>query len=268
VSQKPLHSKTNEFNGNYNIRLRTEKDKNMEYGKLIGIGNTATVYEWGDDKVLKVFLKDYPKESIDREFQNALSIREMDFGKPKAYKILDCDGCQGILYDKIEGESLLDILLRTSDLQKSAEIMADLHKQILKYKVSNVPDYKEFLSFMIKQDVTLDEEKRDETIQLLNKLPAGDTLCHGDFHPGNIILKDDNAVVIDFMNVCHGNYLYDVARTVYLVEYTPVPDIEGDIEKLLYLKKTLADLYLKQMNVTREMISDYLPVIDIARRSE
>jgi hypothetical protein len=68
--------------------------------------------------------------------------------------------------------------------------------------------------------------------------------------------------------VCHGDFLYDVARTVFLVEYTPVPTDAGDRDTLLRFKKTLADLYLIEMNVTREMIQDYLSVIIAARVGE
>lgn len=70
------------------------------------------------------------------------------------------------------------------------------------------------------------------------------------------------------MNVCHGDFLYDVARTVFLVEYTPVPIEAEDREMLLKFKRTLADLYLIQMNVTREMIHDYLLVIIADREGQ
>ncbi len=103
---------------------------------------------------------------------------------------------------------------------------------------------------------------------MLDKLTEGNTLCHGDFHQGNILISDGHAVVIDFMNVCHGDFLYDVARTVFLVEYTPVPIEVDDREMLLRLKRTLGDLYLMQMNVTREIIQDYLSVIIAARVGE
>lgn len=161
----------------------------MTYGKVIGVGNTATVYEWGKDKVLKLFYLNYPKEAIENEFHSTTMIRNMDFEKPKAYEIVNL-------------------------------------------------------------------KKRGEILKMIDGLPDGNTLCHGDFHPGNLLIWDGHTMVIDFMNVCHGNFLYDVARTVFLVEYTPVPMEAGNREILLPLKKTLADLYLMQMNVTREMIQD------------
>lgn len=240
----------------------------MKYGEVIGVGNTATVYEWEKGKVLKLFYPGYPKEAVDREFYNSKVIRDMDFEKPKAYEIISCEERIGIIYDKVQGESLLDWVMETGDLEGCAVYMARLHKSIIKNKISNVPDYKEFLKWNIINAPSDNSTKREEILQILDKLPDGNALCHGDFHPGNILISDNRATVIDFMNVCHGDFLYDVARTVFLVEYTPVPIDADNIEMLLHFKKTLADLYLIQMNVTREMIQDYISVIIVARAGE
>ena len=182
----------------------------------------------------------------------------MEFAKAKAYEIILYGEKLAIVYDKLEGESLLDWLIKTGDIQGCATYMSKLHKQILQNKIINVPEYKEFL----KSDI------EDKALKMLEKLPNGNTLCHGDFHPGNIFISDGQAVVLDFMNVCKGNSLYDIARTIFLIEYTPVPVGTKDKEMLLLLKKTLADLYLKEMDVTREMIEEYLLVIIAARKGE
>jgi uncharacterized protein (TIGR02172 family) len=240
----------------------------MKYGKIIGVGNTATVYEWEEFKVLKLFYQGYPKEAVEREFHNAKAIRNMDFSKPKAYEIIFLEERMGIIYDRVDGESLLDWVMRTGELQECAVYMAKLHKAILQNMISNVPNYKEFLKCNIVNSPAANSKKQEEVLQMLDKLMDGNTLCHGDFHPGNILISDGHTMVIDFMNVCHGDFLYDVARTVFLVEYTPVPIEVDDREMLLRFKKTLTDLYLMQMNVTREMIQDYLAVIIEARVGE
>lgn len=240
----------------------------MKYGEVIGIGNTAAVYEWEKGKVLKLFYPGYPKEAVEREYYNSKVISDMDFEKPKAYEIISCEERIGIIYDKVQGESLLNWVMETGDLEGCSVYMAKLHKSIIQNKISNVPDYKEFLKWNVLNAPLDNSKKREEILQILDKLPDGNALCHGDFHPGNILISDDHAIVIDFMNVCHGDFLYDVARTVFLVEYTPVPIEADNIEMLLQFKKTLADLYLIQMNVTRELIQDYISVIIAARAGE
>lgn len=240
----------------------------MKYGKIIGVGNTATVYEWEEGKVLKLFNQGYPKDAVEKEFHNAMAIRNLDFPKPKAYEIISFEDRTGIVYDMMGGESLLDWVLKTGNVQKCAVYMANLHKTIIQNTISNVPSYKEFLKLHIPNTLPVNSKEREKVLQMIDKLPDGNTLCHGDFNPANILISEGHTVAIDFMNICHGDFLYDVARAVFLVEYTPVPMDVDDREMFLRLKKTLADLYLAQMNVTREMIRDYLSVIFTVRRGE
>lgn len=240
----------------------------MKFDKIIGIGNTAVVYEYEEGKVLKLFYEGYPKEAVEREFYNAKAIEKMDFLKPKAYEIVFYEKRTGIVYDKAKGESLLDWVMKTGDLKECAKYMAELHRSILRNEISNVLDYKEFLKSNIFNISSDDLNNREEVLKVLDKLPEGNTLCHGDFHPGNILILDGQAMVLDFMNICKGSFLYDVARTVFLVEYTPVPKEATDRERILKFKKMLADLYLMEMNVTREDIKDYISVIIEARKGE
>ncbi|GGA25849.1 phosphotransferase family protein [Paenibacillus physcomitrellae] len=240
----------------------------MQDEKIIGKGNTATVYEWEEGKVLKLFVKGYPTMAVEREFLNAKAINLMNFAKPKAYEMIYYEEQTGIIYDRVEGETLLDWVLKTGDLQGCAVYMASLHKSIVLNKVNHVPDSKEFLKSNILNASSLNKEEQERVLDILSRLKEGDTLCHGDFYPGNILLLNGQTTVIDFMNVCRGDFLYDVARTVYLVQYTPVPADADDKETLLQLKKTLADLYLIEMSVTREMIQDYITVIAAARKGE
>lgn len=239
----------------------------MNPGEIVGVGNTATVYEWENAKVVKLFHEGYPYQAAIREFENAMVVNDMDFPKPKAYEFITYEGKHGIVYDKVVGERLLDWTLRTGNLQECAILMARAHKAILKHDIRNVPDYKDFLIYHIKK-ASITKEERLNALHLIDQLEDGTTLCHGDFHPGNVMLYQDSVSVIDFMNVCRGNRLYDIARTVYLIEYTPVPSGVENPEEIKNLKNILSRLYLEQMNLTQDRIKDYLYAISVARKGE
>ncbi|MBE5979171.1 MAG: aminoglycoside phosphotransferase [Paenibacillaceae bacterium] len=239
----------------------------MNPGEIVGAGNTATVYEWENGKVVKLFREGYPYQDAVREYENAMDVNEMDFPKPKAYKFITYKGRNGIVYDKVTGESLLDWTLRTGNLQECAALMAKAHEAILKHEIRNVPDYKDFLIHQIKK-ASISKEERLKALHLVEHLEDGTTLCHGDFHPGNLMLSQGSISVIDFMNICRGNRLYDIARTVYLIEYTPVPDGADNPDRIRIQKETLSRLYLEQMNLTKDHIKDYLSAISIARMGE
>ncbi len=80
------------------------------------------------------------------------------------------------IYDKVQGESLLDWVMETGDLDGCAVYMAKLHKSIIQNKISNVPDYKEFLKWNVDNAPLDNSKKREEILQILDKLPDGNAL--------------------------------------------------------------------------------------------
>ena len=64
--------------------------------------------------------------------------------------------------------------------------------------------------------------------QRLDSLPDGDVLCHGDFHPANVMRSPNGPVVIDWPNATQGAAEADIARTLLLLgageppSYTPM----------------------------------------------
>jgi hypothetical protein len=65
--------------------------------------------------------------------------------------------------------------------------MAKLHKTIVQNRVSNVPDYKQFFKSNLLNAPSANLMEQEGVLEILDKLIDGDTLCHGDFHPGKYI---------------------------------------------------------------------------------
>jgi aminoglycoside phosphotransferase (APT) family kinase protein len=57
----------------------------------------------------------------------------------------------------------------------------------------------------------------------LDRLPDGTAICHGDFHPGNVIETADGPKIIDWPNVRCGDRLADVMRTILILQSGALP---------------------------------------------
>jgi aminoglycoside phosphotransferase (APT) family kinase protein len=107
---------------------------------------------------------------------------------------------------------------------------------------------------------------------ILDHLPGGNTLCHGDFHPGNILHSNGRDYIIDWSGASRGDIAADVAHTYILLKVVPrVPGIGlfmhaiqkqlGNAMASIYLKSTM-----KSMSLNPAMFSKWV-LIKAAERT-
>lgn len=229
-----------------------------EMTNLLSRGNTAEIFDYSENKILKLFNKDYPELAINHEFENSKIIFNLGIKTPKAYEITDCSERKGIVYDKIEGTTVLQILLKlmkTAETDKSViseinsyfEKFARFHKNFISKTTDNpnLMNYKDFLRIFAR-------DKKD-FIEKIDALPDGNNVLHGDFHPDNLMLgKDNELYLIDMMNVSKGPAEYDIARTYFL----------------LGSNKQIQQDYLKLMETDFEKIKPFHEIISLLRNRE
>jgi Ser/Thr protein kinase RdoA (MazF antagonist) len=73
----------------------------------------------------------------------------------------------------------------------------------------------------IRMDANLPDATKDRVRRYLAELPDGEVLCHGDFHPDNVLLTARGPVIIDWMTGTRGYPLADVACTRLLILSMP-----------------------------------------------
>jgi hypothetical protein len=231
----------------------------VELGARIGQGNTAEIFEAGDNKVLKLFMEGYPEHSVLKEYENSRLLDGLGLPVAHSYETVVCLNRHGIVYDRITGCSLLDSLMQEpSRLESDAAALAELHRQMLACRLPEAASLKGILRGNISRAHELGASGKAVLLNLLDGLPDGDGFCHGDFHFGNVMMGPAGCTIIDYMNLCRGHEYGDIARTVYLLELTPVPPFADNPEELLLMKKMAAALYLKGMGVSRESLSGWL----------
>jgi aminoglycoside phosphotransferase (APT) family kinase protein len=203
--------------------------------KLLGQGRTAEVYLFQDRFVIKLFRVNFPKQAIDNEYIVCRSIGGL-LNIPKAHQRLTVDGRDAIIFDFIKGESGFRHLLRKPWIVAGfAREFAAIHAKIHSTSVPDrVPESKSILIRNINLHDQLPPKAKTKIIQYLNSLPGGNILCHGDFHPENILVSLGKPFVLDWMTATRGNPLADVARTSVLLKWAePGPGTPALIKILL-----------------------------------
>lgn len=217
---------------------------------MLGKGNTAEIFEYEQGKVCKLFFEGYPQQYIEHEYQNAKEVFRLKLKTPEPFELVTIKQRKGIIYERVDGESLLSYGKNTN-IDEMLDIFTQIHQEWLGHHSNNVLSYKEYLSILI-SDKGIEHEKLMEEIYAL---PDDDCILHGDLHPDNVLIRlsDGMPIVIDFMNVCHGPALYDIARTYFLISQ---------------IDDSVANKYIKKMNVSVIDIAKYIKVIEQCRKFE
>lgn len=247
--------------------------KEISLDKPIARGRTADVYEWDDGHVLKLFHNWFELESIEYEQKIARAVHASGVKTPTVEKLIQVEGRNGLIYERVAGESMLTMFLRKPWMVFTyAHILANLHAQMHECVFdADILTQRTRLQYKMNHADALSTSLKISLLNTLYSLPDGDRVCHGDFHPGNVLLAGKDATVIDWMDASRGNPLADVARTSIIALGT-AESTEISNPFLKVFVKVFHSVYLKYYFRLRPgRVDEYrrwLPIVAGARLSE
>ena len=191
---------------------------NTPLGELIARGRTADIHAWEDGYVLKLFHNWFELEDIEYEARLARAVQASGLPVPDVGAIVQVNGRNGLVYKRVDGIPMLEVLGRKPELVfRYARRLAVLHAQLHAQGFSpEIPPQRRRLENKIRQATALPARLQSLALAALDSLPDGDRICHGDFHPANVLLTSQGEVVIDWIDASRGNPLADVARTTII----------------------------------------------------
>ena len=198
---------------------------------LIGKGRTAEIYNLEDSKVLKLFYKGIQYSEVEMEYKIHNLVQKKNLPVSAVYKIEEVDGRYGIVYEKIIGKSMMFKMFSDIDnISEYINIFADLHSKIHQHKIYELPSQVEYLRYCIEKSTVLSNSERELLLNKLKKMSLKKNLCHGDYHPGNIIINEHKPVIIDWLTATRGDPSADLARTILLISISSPVDSEESSE--------------------------------------
>lgn len=240
----------------------------------IAVGATAEVYSWGEGRVLKLYRDGFPPDEAEQEARRARAASACGVRTPAVLDVITVEGRQGIVYERVEGVTLLQALLTDPERGKAlAAEMAALQAAMHDCVVEGLPALRERLQRDIQAAGVLPESLRKQLLTVLERLPEGHALCHGDLHPQNILLTDQGPVLIDWVNATQGPPLADVARTRLHLLFDALPEgfPQEARRRIELLRAEFCAAYLHRYRqlrpCTQEELDVWLPPVAAARLS-
>src|SRR5215469_18872806 len=167
-------------------------------GRLLAAGNVAEVFEWGP-RVVKLYRSPAAKQAAFREAANRAAVEAMGLPVPAVWGVHRIDARWGIVFDRVKHASLAERMREDpTAMLHYLETLAALQARIHAQPGSQFSSLKLRLATNIAQVNVLDEPRKRVLLTRLADMPEGDRLCHGDFHPINVLGEVSLPVVIDW----------------------------------------------------------------------
>ncbi len=212
-----------------------------------------TVYRDGD-KTIKLFVEGYSKADILNEALNQARVEEgTNLKVPKLVEVGKIENRWALISEFVEGTPL-DVLMAEHP-EKEEEYLRLLVRTQLEIQSKRVPllnRIKDKFKRKLVNAPNIPENARYELLQRLDGMKNHEKVCHGDFNPSNVIVKENGDVyVIDWAHVTQGNGSADAARTFLLFSMQQKDDIANK-----YL-----NLFSEMSHIEKGNIQRWLPIV-------
>jgi aminoglycoside phosphotransferase (APT) family kinase protein len=193
----------------------------------IAEGREAELFAYGDGRVLRLYRDAGRAAEVAHQ---ALVLRAAAAGGirvPATYEAVSVNGRPGLVQERIEGDDLLEIIARApwrlwTLTRLCARLQAAMHGQAAPPEFVPVREaYRRAISRAAANGAP--PLYTTAALERLDRLPDGDRILHGDFHPANVMLAQDGPVIIDWTNATRGSPEADFARTMMMLRLGEPP---------------------------------------------
>ena len=236
-----------------------------QLGRMIALGRTSDVYEFGRGSVIKVPRPGIPAAWAAVEAEITAAVHREGLPTPAVRGVAVVEGRESVVFERIDGQSMWEQVRDGSrDVSSAAVELAEI--QLAIHGASAPPlllEVEDRVGAKIDAANALSAGERDEARRIVASLPRGSSICHGDLHPGNILMSGRGPKVIDWYDAAVGSPIADFVRSSLLIR-PPVPG-----RGVLHLPDSSPDVLRRfHADYVERMLGDLEVAPDVARRWE
>lgn len=193
------------------------REVSIEGLPFIGAGANGSVYRLDRETIIKVYNPlTNPPEKIMREKQSAMQAFIHGIPSAISFDIVRAGDRLGLIYEMIDAVTLGSSINEAPDTAcdcgtKMAELLLKLHST--EFESGSLPDAR--INLQLWADVAeksgfYEADTITKLRRLIDSIPPRSTFIHGDFHPGNIMVKDGEWILIDMGDASVGHPICDL----------------------------------------------------------
>ena len=224
----------------------------MNFEELIVERPNKSVYK-DKGRTIKLFVEHYSKANILNEAVNQARVEETSLNVPSLLEVTKIENRWALISEHIEGTPLDQLMTEHPGKEEEyLNLFVDTQLKVLGERAPLLGRIKDKMKRKITETDIVDNGIKFELLQRLEGMPTEYCVCHGDFHPSNVVVREDGEVyIIDWAHVTQGSPVFDAARTYLLFS------LEG--------KKKLAEKYLalfeEKSGIKRKDILRCVPIV-------
>lgn len=220
-----------------------------QLGKPVAMGSRSVIHEWGDGggAVAKVPKDSTPEGWMRFEANYTAALHQCGAPVPEVFGVEVVNGREVSVMERIHGPSLWDSMMDAPQhVDRFGRQLGELHLNLLGFRPPiSLPSQQSRLACKIRAAARTVHPRIAAALELLPPVTKV-SLCHGDFHPKNVLMSPKGPVVVDWFDVSRGEALGDIARTSLLlgghVAQSDLPHLPGASTSVL---RALHDSYLE-----------------------
>ena len=190
---------------------------NLTQMKVLITRPYKTVYDRGD-AIVKVFSRNHPKANVFNEALNHARAEEAGLSVPKLLGVSETKEGWAITVEKVEGQTLESLMNEDpANIERYMEWFVDAQIEIERHQAPLMTQLKDKMTREINDQKTLDATTRYELLTRLDSMKTHSKICHGDYNPSNVIVRQDGKLmIIDWSHASRGNASADAALSYLL----------------------------------------------------
>lgn len=219
--------------------------------EIIAQRMNKTIYRDGD-RAVKVFDPDFSKADVLNEALNQARVEETGLHIPKILEVTTFEGKWALVYTYISGKTLAQLMAENPEnIDEYLDWFVNLQMEVHSKTSPLLNKLKDKMQRKISES-SLDATTRYELHSRLEGMPKHKKVCHGDFDPSNIIIREDGVpFILDWSHATQGNASADVARTYLLFK------LRGEDE----IAEKYMNLFCKKSDTAKQYIQKWLPIV-------